>query len=169
MKDRIQRITPFLWFDENAEEAVNFYIRVFDDARIVTTTRYSAESAKASGRREGSVMTVAFDLAGQRFTALNGGPAFHFTEAISLVVNCDTQEEVDHYWNRLSEGGDPAAQQCGWLKDRFGLSWQVVPVALFALLSDPDSERGRRTVDALMDMKKLDIAVLRQAADGQGR
>ncbi|TCV92737.1 putative 3-demethylubiquinone-9 3-methyltransferase (glyoxalase superfamily) [Luteibacter rhizovicinus] len=165
MQTRFQRITPFLWFDDQAEEAAKYYVAIFDDARIVTTNRYSAESAKASGRKEGSVMTVAFDLAGQRFTALNGGPVFTFNESVSMVVNCTSQDEVDHYWNRLSDGGDPKAQMCGWLKDRFGLSWQVVPTALFELLSDPDPEKGRKAMEALMTMKKLDIDGLRRAAN----
>lgn len=161
---KIQRITPFLWFDGQAEEAVNHYVSIFDNSRIVSTTRYSKEGAEASGQPEGSVMTVAFQLAGQDFTAINGGPMFRFNEAISLVVNCETQEEVDHYWSRLSDGGDPQAQVCGWLKDRFGLSWQVVPTLVGELMSDPDPEKGRRAMEAILKMKKIDVEALRQAA-----
>ena len=157
-----QRITPFLWFDHQAEEAATFYTSVFGNSRIVTTTRYDKQSAKASGQPEGSVMTVAFQLDGQDFTALNGGPQFKFSEAISFVVNCDTQQEIDHYWIHLSKGGDASAQVCGWLKDRFGVSWQVVPTELPALLSDP--EKSGRVMAALMTMKKLDLDELRRAA-----
>jgi predicted 3-demethylubiquinone-9 3-methyltransferase (glyoxalase superfamily) len=164
MQARFQRITPFLWFDHQAEEATRLYTSVFPGSRIGATTRYSKESAAASGQKEGSVMTIAFTLDGQDFTALNGGPHFRFTEALSLVVNCRTQAEVDHYWTRLSEGGDPQAQQCGWLKDRFGVSWQVVPVELPALLSHPDPEKARRATEAMMRMKKLDLDELRRAA-----
>ena len=163
MQASIQRITPFLWFDDQAEEAVRFYVSIFDDSRIVATTRYGKEGAQVSGRREGSVMTIAFQLAGQEFTALNGGPQFRFNEAISLVVNCQSQEEVDHYWSRLSEGGDETAQQCGWLKDRYGLSWQVVPTLLPELLSHPDPEKARRAMEAMLGMKKIDLAALRRA------
>jgi predicted 3-demethylubiquinone-9 3-methyltransferase (glyoxalase superfamily) len=163
MQDRFQRITPFLWFDDQAEEAARFYTSVFPDSRITATTRYSKESAAVAGRTEGSVMTIAFTLDGQELTALNGGPHFRFSEALSLVVNCRTQAEVDHYWARLSEGGDPAAQQCGWLKDRFGLSWQVVPVELPALLAHPDPDQARRATEAMMKMKKLDLEALRRA------
>src|SRR5436190_7754908 len=120
MSSRFQRITPFLWFDDNAQEAVDFYVSVFDDSRVVATTHYAGESARAAGRREGAVMTIAFELDGCRFTALNGGPHFRFNEAMSLVVHCHNQAEVDCYWERLSRGGDDEAQQCGWLKDRFG-------------------------------------------------
>jgi predicted 3-demethylubiquinone-9 3-methyltransferase (glyoxalase superfamily) len=164
MQKRIQRITPFLWFDDQAEEAVNFYTSIFDDARILTVTRYGAESARVSGRKEGSVMTIAFQLAGQDFTALNGGPLYHFTEALSLAVHCASQAEVDHYWDRLSAGGDPAAQRCGWLKDRYGVSWQIVPEELSQILGDPDPEKARRATEAMLQMKKLDVAALRRAA-----
>ncbi len=163
MSARFQRITPFLWFDHQAEEAATFYVSVFEDSRIVTATRCSAESAAAFGRPDGSVMTMAFELAGQPFTALNGGPIFHFTEAISLVVHCHSQEEVDHYWSALSEGGDEKAQQCGWLKDRYGLSWQVVPVEMIEMFSHSDPVKVGRMTDAMMKMKKIDLAVLRRA------
>lgn len=163
----IQRITPFLWFDNQAEEAAAFYTSIFDNSGVTRTTRYSEESAEASGQSEGSVMTVAFRLDGQEFVALNGGPHFQFSGAVSFVVNCESQKEVDHYWDRLSEGGDPDAQQCGWLKDKFGVSWQVVPAALGELLSDPDPEASRRVMQALLRMKKIDLGVLTQAYDGQ--
>ncbi|MDI1480705.1 VOC family protein [Polyangium sp. y55x31] len=166
MQDRFQRITPFLWFDTQAEEAVNFYTSIFPNSRIVMSTRYSKEAAQASGRAEGSVMTMAFQLDGQDFTAINGGPQFTFSGAISFVVHCKNQEEVDHYWNRLTEGGDEKAQQCGWLRDRFGVSWQVVPKQLVELLSDPDPNRARRATMAMLGMKKLDIAALQKAAAG---
>jgi len=166
MQHRFQRITPFLWFDTQTEEAVAFYTSIFPNSRVVTTTRYNKESAQASGRAEGSVMTMAFQLEGQDFTAINGGPQFTFNGAISFVIHCQTQEEVDHYWNRLGEGGDPKAQQCGWLRDRFGVSWQVVPTQLVELLSDPDPNRARRAMMAMLGMKKLDIAALQKAAAG---
>lgn len=166
MQDRSQRITPFLWFDDQAEAAANFYISVFDDARIVSTTRYSEEAARASGRKEGSVMTIAFQLDGQDFTALNGGPAFKFNEAVSLVVHCKSQAEVDHYWDRLSEGGPEQAQQCGWLKDKYGVSWQVVPDELMKLLEDSDPDKARKAMEAMLQMKKIDIEGLRKAAAG---
>ena len=162
MTTRFQRITPFLWFDKNAKEAVDLYVSIFENARIVATTTYSKESSEASGQPEGSVMTIAFQLDGQDFTAINGGPHFKFNEAISLVINCRTQEEIDHYWNRLSEGGDPKSQVCGWLKDRFGLSWQVVPEELPALMSDP--AKSARVMKALLKMKKIDLAELKRAA-----
>jgi predicted 3-demethylubiquinone-9 3-methyltransferase (glyoxalase superfamily) len=164
MSTRFQRIAPFLWFNDQAEEAAAFYTSIFDNARIVTTTRYNKESGQATGRPEGSVMTVAFELDDQQFTALNGGPVFKFNEAVSLVVNCKSQEEVDHYWNKLSAGGDEKAQQCGWLKDRYGVSWQVVPTLLIELLSDPDPKKAHRVSDAMMKMKKIDLDKLRQAA-----
>jgi predicted 3-demethylubiquinone-9 3-methyltransferase (glyoxalase superfamily) len=164
MASRFQRITPFLWFDDQAEEAVNFYVSVFDNSRILSTTRYAKKGAEMAGRKEGSVMTVAFQLDGLDFTALNGGPHFKFNEAVSLLVNCHNQAEVDRYWNKLSEGGDEKAQQCGWLKDRFGLSWQIVPTQLPELLSNPNPDKARRAMEAMLQMKKLDIAALQNAA-----
>ncbi len=161
-----QRITPFLWFDTQAEEAVAFYTSIFKNSKVLATTRYSREAEQAAGRPEGSVMTIAFQLDGQSFTALNGGPHFKFNEAVSLVVHCRNQEEVDYYWSKLSEGGDPRAQQCGWLKDRFGLSWQVVPDQVVELLTDRDPEKGRRAMAAVLTMKKIDVAALEQAAAG---
>jgi predicted 3-demethylubiquinone-9 3-methyltransferase (glyoxalase superfamily) len=150
-------ITPFLWFDHQAEEAVTFYTSIFPNSKIGSVVRYDAASSQQAGRPEGSAMTVEFELDGQAMTALNGGPHYRFTEAFSLVVHCATQSEVDHYWSRLSEGGDPAAQQCGWLKDRYGLSWQVVPDELPGLIRDP------RAMKAMLGMKKLDLDALRAA------
>jgi predicted 3-demethylubiquinone-9 3-methyltransferase (glyoxalase superfamily) len=163
MSSRFQRITPFLWFDHQAEEAANFYVSVFENSRIVTTTRYNAESAAASGRPEGSLMTVAFELDGQSFVALDGGPIFRFNEAVSLVVNCHSQDEVDYYWSKLSQGGDEKAQQCGWLKDRYGLSWQVVPVEMIEMFRHSDPAKVSKMTDAMMKMKKIDLNVLRKA------
>jgi predicted 3-demethylubiquinone-9 3-methyltransferase (glyoxalase superfamily) len=167
MQTGIQKITPFLWFDNQAEEAVSFYISIFRNSGIVSIARYGEEGAEASGRPTGTVMTIAFRLDGQEFVALNGGPIFKFTEAISFVVNCESQDEVDRYWEILSAGGDPKAQQCGWLKDKYGLSWQIVPTVLITLLNDPDPERSRRVMKAMLQMKKIDIATLKKAADGQ--
>ncbi len=159
----MQTITPFLWFNDNAEEAINFYVSVFKNSKILDITRYDEESAKASGKPKGSVMTVEFRLNGQEFIAINGGPQFGFSPAISFVVNCKTQEEVDYYWQKLSEGGDEKAQQCGWLKDKYGLSWQIVPAVLGRLLGDPDQVKSQRVMRALLQMKKIDIAILRRA------
>jgi predicted 3-demethylubiquinone-9 3-methyltransferase (glyoxalase superfamily) len=157
----MQKITPFLWFDDEAEEAANFYVSVFKNSKIGSITRYDEEVAKASGRPEGSVMTVAFQLDGQEFTALNGGPQFKFTEAISFVVNCETQQEVDELWGKLSEGGEES--QCGWLKDKYGLSWQIVPTILMEMLQDKDAEKSKRVTQAMLQMNKLDIKTLRRA------
>lgn len=157
----MQKITPFLWFNNEAEEAVNFYTSVFKDSKILHVARYSESGSNAAHRPKGSVMTVAFQLNGQNFTAINGGPVFKFTEAISFVVNCDLQEEIDFYWDKLSEGGDPRSQQCGWLKDKYGLSWQIVPAALGELMSDPS--RSERVMNALLQMKKPDIKTLQEA------
>lgn len=162
----IQRITPCLWFAEEAEEAARFYTGIFPNSRINTVTRYSDVGHDVHRRAPGSVMVVAFELDGNTFTALNGGPVFTFNEAISLQVNCASQEEIDHYWGRLSAGGDPAAQQCGWLKDRYGLSWQVVPDFMDELFVDAESAGARRAMAAMMEMKKLDIAGLRRAHAG---
>jgi predicted 3-demethylubiquinone-9 3-methyltransferase (glyoxalase superfamily) len=158
-----QRIEPCLWFDHQAEEAATFYVSVFKNSRIVQTTRYSDAGRETHRRPAGSVMTVAFELDGLAFTALNGGPVFTFNEAISLQVNCDTQKEIDYYWDALSKGGDPSAQQCGWLKDRYGLSWQVVPSVLPELLKDHSSETAQRAMEATLRMKKIDIAELERA------
>jgi predicted 3-demethylubiquinone-9 3-methyltransferase (glyoxalase superfamily) len=160
----MQKITPFLWFDSQAEEAVNFYLSVFKNSRVGNITRYDAEVAKVSGRPEGSVMTIDFQLEGQDFIALNGGPQFKFTEAVSFSIDCKTQEEVDEFWTKLSEGGEEGP--CGWLKDKFGLSWQVVPTVLTEMLQDKDAEKARRVMQAMLKMKKLDIAALQQAYEG---
>jgi predicted 3-demethylubiquinone-9 3-methyltransferase (glyoxalase superfamily) len=159
----IQKITPMLWFDRQAEEAVRFYVSTFRDASIGRISYYGPGAPLP----EGTVLTVEFSLEGQTFTALNGGPEYAFTPAISFVVHCDTQDEVDHYWDRLTEGGDPQAQICGWLKDRYGVSWQIVPNALITFMSDPDSEKAGRTMQAMLKMKKLDIEALRRAHDGE--
>jgi predicted 3-demethylubiquinone-9 3-methyltransferase (glyoxalase superfamily) len=153
-----QRITPFLWFDGQAEEAANFYVSIFPNSKIGSTSRYG----EAGPGPKGSVMTVAFDLDGLSFTGLNGGPMFKFTEAISLVVHCETQAEVDHYWDKLSAGGQQV--QCGWLKDKYGLSWQIVPNALIELVQDKDPAKSQRVMAAMMQMKKIDIAGLKAAA-----
>lgn len=163
MQATFQRIAPFLWFDDQAEEAAIFYTTIFANSRIAAITRYSEEGAQAVGKAVGSVMTVAFQLDGQAFTAINGGPHFTFNEAISLVVNCQSQQEVDHFWDRLSEGGDPKAQQCAWLKDRYGVSWQVVPTVLHELMSDPNPDKARKAMQAILQMKKIDIATLQKA------
>jgi predicted 3-demethylubiquinone-9 3-methyltransferase (glyoxalase superfamily) len=155
-----QKIVPNLWFDTEAEEAAGFYVSVFKDARIVGTTRYG----EAGPGPAGTVMTVEFELAGQRFVGINGGPQFTFDEAVSFQITCEDQEEVDYYWERLTEGGQEI--QCGWLKDRFGLSWQVVPTGMDEALNDPDPERARRAMEAMLGMVKLDIAAIRSAADG---
>ena len=159
----MQKITPFLWFDGKAEEAANFYTSVFKNSKIVSVARYGDEAAKASGMPKGTAMTVAFELDGQKFVALNGGPHFKFTEAVSFVVNCKTQDEVDHYWEKLSAGGDEKAQQCGWLKDKYGLSWQIVPTVMVEMLQDKDPKKSGRVMQALLKMKKLDIKTLKQA------
>ncbi|MFN2646124.1 MAG: VOC family protein [Burkholderiales bacterium] len=159
---RIQRITPCLWFDDQAEQAANHYCGIFRNSRIVTVTRYGKAGYEVHRRPAGSVMVVAFELEGQPFTALNGGPIFKFNEAVSLQVYCDSQDEIDYYWEKLSTGGDPRAQQCGWLKDRYGLSWQVVP----STMQDLVKEGGDRLMSAVLKMKKLDLAALERAASG---
>jgi predicted 3-demethylubiquinone-9 3-methyltransferase (glyoxalase superfamily) len=166
MMPNIQRITPFLWFDTQAEEAAKFYTSIFRNSKITTITRYGEAGREFHKMSPGTAMTVAFELDGQKFTALNGGPVFKFNEAISFVVHCETQEEVDHYWEQLIAGGDPNAQQCGWLKDKFGLSWQIVPNAMIKMLTDPDKTKSGRVMQALMQMKKLDIAALERAYAG---
>jgi predicted 3-demethylubiquinone-9 3-methyltransferase (glyoxalase superfamily) len=163
---KLQRIVPCLWFDGQAEEAAEQYISIFDDSRIVRVARYGEAGREHHGQEPGSVMVVEFELQGQRFTGLNGGPQFPFTEAISLQVMCETQVEVDFYWEKLGEGGDPNARQCGWLKDRWGLCWQVVPVIVTDLLSDPASEKSQRAMAAVMEMKKIDIAAVQRAYEG---
>jgi predicted 3-demethylubiquinone-9 3-methyltransferase (glyoxalase superfamily) len=162
MADRIQRITPFLWFNNDAEDAVKFYVSVFKNSRIDLITHYTKESSNASGQPEGSVMTIAFVLDGQPFTAINGGPHFKFNEAVSFVINCDSQDEIDHYWNKLTEGGDPKSQVCGWLKDKYGLSWQVTPSDLPELMRNPTTTAA--VMKEVLKMKKNDLATLRRAA-----
>ena len=156
----MQKITPNLWFDTEAEEAANFYVSVFEDSKIVAVSHYGS----AGPRPEGMVMTVSFELQGQEYVALNGGPEFKFTEAISLQVNCADQEEVDHFWEKLSEGGEEGP--CGWLKDKYGLSWQIVPKVLDELVLGPDLEKSQRVMAAMLTMGKLDVAELERAAEG---
>ena len=162
-----QQITPCLWFDTQAEEAARYYTSILKNSKIVTITRYTDAGREVHGRPAGSVMTVEFEINGQPFTALNGGPHFKFNEAVSFQIMCRDQEEVDHYWNRLGAGGDPAAQQCGWLKDKYGLSWQVVPTALVEMMTDPDREKSDRAMEAMLKMKKLDIEALERAFEGE--
>ena len=162
----MQRISPCLWFDHQAEEAASFYVGIFKNSKITRTTRYGEAGHDIHGKPAGSVLTVVFELDGQEFTALNGGPMFQFNEAVSLQVHCQTQEEVDYYWEKLSEGGDPPAQQCGWLKDKYGVSWQVVPAVIDELLNDPDRAKSERAMAAVLQMKKLDIAAVKRAYEG---
>lgn len=157
----MQKITPFLWFDNQAEEAMNFYVSIFKNSKVLSVQRYGQEAAEASGRQKGSVMTASFLLDGQEFVALNGGPVYKISPAISFVVNCESQEEVDEYWNKLTEGGDEV--QCGWLTDKFGVSWQIVPTQLNELLSDHDPVKSGRVMQAMLQMKKIDIAGLKRA------
>ena len=163
----IQRLNPCLWFDSQAEEAARYYVGIFRNSRIKMVTRYSETGHEIHQRPAGSVMTVAFELDGMPFTALNGGPAFTFNEAVSFEINCANQEEIDYYWEKLSAGGDPKAQQCGWLKDKYGLSWQVVPNEIHELFKDEKSPGYQRVMAAMLKMKKLDIGVLRRAYDGK--
>jgi predicted 3-demethylubiquinone-9 3-methyltransferase (glyoxalase superfamily) len=158
-----QKISPFLWFDNQAEEAARFYVSIFKNSKIGHVARYGGAGAEVSGRAQGSVMTVAFELDGQKFTALNGGPQFKFTEAISFVVDCDTQAEVDELWEKLTAGGKQ--QPCGWLKDKYGVSWQIIPKGLIELLGEPDPKKSERVMQAMLQMKKLDIDRLREARD----
>lgn len=160
------RITPCLWFDDQAEEAARFYTSIFPNSRILDVSRYGEAGYEIHRRPAGSVMTVVFELDGHRFTGLNGGPVFTFNEAVSFEINCKDQEEIDYYWTRLGEGGDPSAQQCGWLKDRFGLSWQVVPVQLGELMTRGTAEQTNRVTDAFLRMKKIDMAELERAYSG---
>ena len=161
------KIAPCLWFDNQAEEATKFYVRIFKKSKIRKITRYGEAGYEIHKRPAGSVMTVEFELEGQPFTALNGGPLFKFNEAVSLQVLCKTQKEIDYYWEKLGAGGDPNAQQCGWLKDRYGLSWQVVPADALQLLGEPKSKKSQRAFAAMMEMKKMDIAALKRAYDGK--
>jgi len=162
----MQKITPFLWFDDQAEQAVKFYTSIFKDSKTGRILRYDDEAAKASGRPVGSVLTIEFELEGQKFVALNGGPEFKFNESVSFVVNCETQQEVDYYWQKLiADGGQESA--CGWLKDKFGLSWQVTPAVLIDMLHDKDSAKAERVMKAMLQMKKIDIDKLKAAYEGK--
>jgi predicted 3-demethylubiquinone-9 3-methyltransferase (glyoxalase superfamily) len=163
----VQKITPCLWFDTQAEEAVKFYVSIFRNSELGAITRYGKEGFEVHKMPEGTVLTASFKLEGQEFTALNGGPIFKFTEAISLIVHCESQSEVDYYWGKLTVGGDPRAQQCGWLKDKYGLSWQVVPVALFDMMKDKDAKKSGNVMKAMLQMKKLDLAGLQAAHAGR--
>jgi predicted 3-demethylubiquinone-9 3-methyltransferase (glyoxalase superfamily) len=158
----MQKIMPFLWFDDKAEEAMNFYVSIFRNSKALSVTRFG----DAGPGPKGSVMTASFELDGQQFTALNGGPQFPFTPAVSFVVNCETQQEVDEYWEKLTAGGG-SPEPCGWLKDKYGLSWQIVPTALPQMLKDTDAQRSKRVMQALMQMKKIDVARLKQAYAGE--
>ena len=157
-----QKITPFLWYDDKAEEAMNFYVSIFKNSKVLRVSRYG----EAGPGPKGTVMTAEFQLEGQEFVALNGGPHFKFDEAISFVVNCETQEEVDHFWEKLTANGGQESQ-CGWLKDKYGLSWQVVPMILVDLLLDKDAEKSQKVMKAMLQMKKIDIAILKQAYEGK--
>ncbi|MDF0680788.1 MAG: VOC family protein [Candidatus Nitrosocosmicus sp.] len=159
----IQKITPFLWFDNQAEQAANYYVSIFRNSKIGQVTRYGKEGYEIHRMEEGTVMTVDFDLENQKFMALNGGPVFKFNEAISFQVLCGTQEELDYYWDKLSEGGDKNAQQCGWLKDKYGVSWQIVPTVLSKMIQDKDQVKSQRVMKAMLQMHKLDIQTLIQA------
>lgn len=159
----MQKISPCLWFDDQGEEAAKFYTSIFKDSKIGDVTRYGKEGYEIHGREEGTVMTVEFEIEGQKFLALNGGPIFKFNEAISFQVYCETQEELDYYWEKLSEGGDEKAQQCGWLKDKYGVSWQIVPTILIKMLKDKDSEKSQKVMKAMLQMHKLDISTLKKA------
>ncbi|MGE7902851.1 VOC family protein [Peribacillus sp. NPDC094092] len=166
MKNKIQKITTNLWFDIQAVEAAKFYTSIFENSKIGRITRYGNEGNQIHGKQEGSVMTVEFELEGQAFVALNGGPQFKFTEAISFIIHCADQEDVDYYWEKLSEGGDENAQVCGWLKDQFGVSWQIVPAELTEMVNDANPEKSERVMKALLQMKKIDIKTLKQAYIG---
>jgi predicted 3-demethylubiquinone-9 3-methyltransferase (glyoxalase superfamily) len=156
-------ITPCLWFDDQAEEAAKFYTGIFKNSRIVKISRYGEAGRDVTRKPPGSVMMVSFELEGQPFTALNGGPEFKFNEAVSFMIPCRDQKELDYYWDKLSQGGDPKAQMCGWLKDKYGLSWQVVPAVLDEMIGDPNSEKSQRAMEAMLNMKKIDIATLERA------
>ena len=161
------KITPNLWFDKQAEEAAKFYVSVFKKSSILRTTYYMKAGQEIHKMPEGTVMTVEFELEGQQFSGLNGGPIFNFNEAISFIVNCEDQKEVDYYWDKLTEGGDPKAQVCGWLKDKYNVSWQIVPTILSEMLQDKNEEKAQRAMNALLQMKKLDIQQLQDAFDGK--
>jgi predicted 3-demethylubiquinone-9 3-methyltransferase (glyoxalase superfamily) len=159
----MEKITPCLWFDDRAEEAAKFYTSIFKNSKIGNVTRYGKDGYEIHGREAETVMTIDFEIEGQKFVGLNGGPIFKFNEAISFQVHCETQKEVDYYWEKLSEGGDEKAQQCGWLKDKYGVSWQIVPTVLGRMLQDKDAKKSQRVMKALLQMHKLDIKILKQA------
>jgi predicted 3-demethylubiquinone-9 3-methyltransferase (glyoxalase superfamily) len=163
----MQKVSPCLWFDNNAEDAVQFYVSIFKNANVGNVTRYGKEGYEIHKKKEGTVMTIDFEIEGQKFLALNGGPVFKFNEAISFQIYCDTQEEIDYYWEKLTEGGDKNAQVCGWLKDKFGVSWQVVPHVLIKMLQDKDSNKTERVMKAMLQMHKLDINALTKAYQGE--
>jgi len=160
----VHRITIGLWFDKEAEEAARFYTSIFKNSSIGRVTRYGKEGFEFHHKPEGSVMTVEFTLDGSPFVALNGGPLFHFSEAVSFIINCVNQEEIDYFWEKLTDGGDPASQQCGWLKVKYGISWQVVPEEMIDLLTDPDTQKAQNVMAAMLQMKKIDLAILKQAS-----
>jgi predicted 3-demethylubiquinone-9 3-methyltransferase (glyoxalase superfamily) len=162
----MQRITPFLWFNDNAEQAVKFYTSIFKKSKVGKIARYNKAGEKAAGRPAGSVMTIEFEIEGQEFIALNGGPIFKFNESVSFVVNCKTQTEVDYYWKKLTADGGKEVQ-CGWLKDKFGVSWQIVPIVLGELISSQDAAKSQRIMEAMLKMVKLDIRKLKEAAKGK--
>jgi predicted 3-demethylubiquinone-9 3-methyltransferase (glyoxalase superfamily) len=162
----MQKITPFLWFDHQAEEAAKFYTSVFKNSKVGKILRYDEASAKAAGGTVGSVLNIEFEIGGQKFTALNGGPEFKFNESISFVVNCDTQKEVDYFWEKLTAGGGQESH-CGWLRDKFGVSWQIVPTVLIEMLHDKDSEKSERVMKAMLQMQKIDIKLLKEAYAGK--
>ncbi|MEO7969921.1 MAG: VOC family protein [bacterium] len=162
----MQKITPFLWFDNNAEEAVNFYVSLFKNSKVGKTTKYHGASAQAAGRPEGSLMTAEFQLEGQNFVAINAGPHFKFTEAISFVVDCESQAEVDYFWEKLTAAGGQESQ-CGWLKDKYGLSWQITPRVLIEMIGDKDPQKAQRVMAAMLQMKKIDTATLQRAYGGE--
>ena len=162
----MQPITPCLWFDSEAEEAANFYVSIFKNSKITEISRYGEAGKEHHGKPVGSVMVAAFEINGQPFTALNGGPMFKISEAVSFQIMCDSQEEVDYYWEKLGAGGDPKAQQCGWLKDKFGVSWQVIPAEFLKMVSGPDAEKTQRAMNAMFQMKKLDLPALKKAYEG---
>ena len=162
-----KKIVPCLWFDHEAEEAAKFYTSIFKNSKMGKITYYGEAGQEVHGQKPGAVLTVAFELDGNPFTALNGGPIFKFNEALSLQVMCDDQKEIDYYWEKLSVGGDPNSQQCGWLKDKYGLSWQIVPKAIMELVGDPKSEKSQRAMTAMLGMKKMDIAALERAYEGK--
>lgn len=169
MSIKLNKITPCLWFDHQAEPAARFYASIFKKSRVGNISRYGKAGHEVHGQPEGKVLTVEFQIAGQTFTALNGGPVFKFNEAISFQVICKTQKEIDHYWNKLSKGGDKSSQQCGWLKDKFGVSWQIIPQDIGRLIGNPKSKGSQRAMNAMLKMKKINLAELRRAYAGNGR